>query len=103
MRLLERLVCGLPASCTARTPGSPAMKTIGKSSTWMKAGYGVCGAVAAQAASTNVIASVAIVARREALKQALEHCTNIRRLLCPPYGVLAMTLVFLQVVPPGSQ
>jgi hypothetical protein len=55
MRLLERLVCGLPASCCARTPGSPAMKTMGKSSTWMKAGYGVCGALAAQAESTSTI------------------------------------------------
>jgi hypothetical protein len=28
---------------------------MGKSSTWMKAGYGVCGALAAQAESTSTI------------------------------------------------
>ncbi len=57
--LLERLVCGLPASCFARTPGNPAMKVSGRSSAWMNAGYGVGGALAAQDKSTNVSATSA--------------------------------------------
>ena len=60
IRLLERLVCGSPASDLARMPGIPAMNTSTNSFTSINAGYGSCDGPAAQPAKI-----------RERLRQAV--------------------------------
>ena len=53
--IYQVLDAGLVAQVAFLQDGAP-----GISSTWMKAGYGVCGAVAAQAESTSVAALLAM-------------------------------------------